>query len=107
MISIIAGVPFSSYDPFIVSEIPDVYIVGNQAAFDIGRRVIDGKNVTLITLPSFANSGTAIMVNLRTLSVTPICFDTTEMEEEKKEEEERKEEEDVIIDEDIANEDEQ
>ena len=91
-----------------MNEIPDVYVVGNQATFEVDRRIIDGKTVTLITLPSFATSGTAAMFNLRTLSVTPICFDTTEMEEETKEEEEKKvEEEDVIIDEDIANEDDQ
>lgn len=63
-----------------MNEIPDVYVVGNQATFEVDRRIIDGKTVTLITLPSFATSGTAAMINLRTLSVTPICFDTTEME---------------------------
>ena len=73
-----------------MNEIPDVYVVGNQATFEVDRRIIDGKTVTLITLPSFATSGTAAMINLRTLSVTPICFDTTEMEEETKEEEEKK-----------------
>ena len=91
-----------------MGEIPSVYVVGNQTAFEVDRRVIDGKTVTLISLPSFAASGTAVMVNLRTLSVTPICFDTTVMEEEVKEEEEKKvDEEDVIIDEDIANEEDQ
>ena len=46
------------------------------------------------------------MINLSTLAVEPICFDTERIEKSKEEMEvEEKEEEDVVIDEDIANED--
>ena len=70
------------------------------------RRVIDGKEVLLIALPSFASTGTAVMVNVRSLAVEPICFDTSEMEGEGQMEVEEKEEEvDVVIEEDNANED--
>ena len=55
-----------------MNEIPDVYVVGNQATFEVDRRIIDGKTVTLISLPSFGTCGTGAMINIRTLSVTPI-----------------------------------
>ena len=60
--------------------------------------------MTLITLPSFASSGIAVMVNLRTLEAVPVEFDTMDMEKGEMEVEEKKEEEEVIIDEDMANE---
>ena len=60
--------------------------------------------MTLITLPSFASSGIAVMVNLRTLEALPVEFDTMDMEKGEMEVEEKKEEEEVIIDEDMANE---
>lgn len=87
-----------------MNELPDVYVVGNQSRFEVERRRIGEKEVTLITLPSFANSGIAVMVNLRTLEVLPVEFDTTEVEKGEMEVEEKKEEEEVIIDEDMANE---
>ena len=68
------------------------------------RRRIGEKEVTLITLPSFASSGIAVMVNLRTLEALPVEFDTMDMEKGEMEVEEKKEEEEVIIDEDMANE---
>ena len=74
-----------------------MYVVGNQDRFEVERRRIGEKEVTLITLPSFASSGIAVMVNLRTLEALPVEFDTMDMEE-------KKEEEEVIIDEDMANE---
>lgn len=81
-----------------------MYVTGNQAALEIDRRSIGGKSVVLVALPAFATSGVAILLNLRTLAVTPICFDTTDVEETKMEEEKEREEEDVVINEDMANE---
>ena len=102
----LAGIPYTSHDPFILSDLPDVYVVGNQPSFMTARRVIGGKEVLLIALPSFASTGTVVMVNVRSLAVEPICFDTSEMEGEGQMEVEEKEEEvDVVIEEDNANED--
>ena len=81
-----------------------MYVVGNQSRFEVERRRIGEKEVTLITLPSFAGSGIAVMVNLRTLEALPVEFDTMDMEKGEMEVEEKKEEEEVIIDEDMANE---
>ena len=89
-----------------VRQVPDVYVVGNQKALEVERRVIGGKPVVLVALPTFSATGIATMINLSTLAVEPICFDTERIEKSKEEMEvEEKEEEAVVIDEDIANED--
>lgn len=94
-------------DPFIIHKLPDVYVVGNQASYEVERRVIGGKEITLIALPSFASSGMVSMINLRTLDVSSMNFNVDSIEATSMEvEEEKEEEEDVIIDEDIANDEE-
>ncbi|KAK8830804.1 hypothetical protein WA577_003509 [Blastocystis sp. JDR] len=98
------GIPYDTTDPFIVRQLPDVYVVGNQAALEVERRVIGGKEVVLIALPAFSATGEAALVNLETLEVEPIRFEV-EGAEKKEMEVEEKEEEEVVIDEDIANED--
>ena len=99
----VAGIPYDTTDPFIVRQLPDVYVVGNQAALEVERRVIGGKEVVLIALPAFSATGEAALVNLETLEVEPIRFEVEGAEKEMEVEE--KEEEEVVIDEDIANED--
>ena len=100
----VVGIPYDTTDPFIVRQLPDVYVVGNQAALEVERRVIGGKEVVLIALPAFSATGEAALVNLETLEVEPIRFEV-EGAEKKEMEVEEKEEEEVVIDEDIANED--
>ena len=100
----VAGIPYDTTDPFIVRQLPDVYVVGNQAALEVERRVIGGKEGVLIALPAFSATGEAALVNLETLEVEPIRFEV-EGAEKKEMEVEEKEEEEVVIDEDIANED--
>ena len=63
----VAGIPYDTTDPFIVRQLPDVYVVGNQAALEVERRVIGGKEVVLIALPAFSATGEAALVNLETL----------------------------------------
>ena len=86
-----------------------MYIVGNQSAFEVERRVVHGKEVLFISLPSFASTGTVAMVNTNTLAVEPMSFDTSEMEGDNlmEVEDQKEEEEDVVIEEDNANEDNQ
>lgn len=101
----VAGIPYDTTDPFIIRQLPDVYVVGNQAALEVERRVIDGKEVVLVALPSFSTTGEAVLINLETLEVEPIRFEVEGGEKEKATEVEKEEEEEVVIDEDIANED--
>ena len=82
-----------------------MYVVGNQKVLEVERRVIGGKPVVLVALPTFSTTGIATMINLCSLDVEPICFDTERVEQSKEDMEVEEEEEDVVIDEDIANED--
>ena len=100
----IAGVPYSTTDPFILRELPDVYIVGNQDQFAMEKRVIGGKEIVLVALPSFSSSGEAVMLNLRTLSVSTIRINAEDLEEKKVSVRKEEEEEGVVINEDITNE---
>ncbi|KAG0261372.1 hypothetical protein DFQ27_002992 [Actinomortierella ambigua] len=67
--------PFKDKDPFIMSQSPHVYVVGNQDKFAtelvIGN---DGQRTRVVTLPSFSSSSTIALVNLRTLECMPISF---------------------------------
>ena len=101
----VAGIPYNTTDPFILRELPDVYVVGNQASLEMEKRRIGGKDVVLVAVPSFAASGVACMLNLNSLSIQSIQFNVDSIEENHMEVEEEKEEEEVVIDEDIMNED--
>lgn len=93
--------------------VPDVYVVGNQSALQVEKRTIAGKDVLLVALPSFASSGTAVVVDLETLSSSVMEFNTESIdgEEEKakqarKGEEEEEQEEEFVIEENIENDEE-
>jgi len=69
--------PFIDQDPFIISECPHVYFIGNQDQFQ--TKIAEGSNgqtVRLIALPNFATTQTAILLNLSTLEVHPLSFNT-------------------------------
>ena len=85
----VAGIPYDTTDPFIVRQLPDVYVVGNQAALEVERRVIGGKEVVLIALPAFSATGEAALVNLETLEVEPIRFEVEGAEKKEMEVEEK------------------
>jgi DNA polymerase delta subunit 2 len=68
--------PFNDTDPFILHNTPHVYFIGNQEKFET-RFIKQGKiQVRLISLPSFVESGLIVLVNLKTLDVHPVHFDT-------------------------------
>lgn len=102
---IVAGIPTNTTDPFIIRELPDVYVVGNQSSFIIEKRRIGGKEVLLVALPSFASTGVVGMLNLNTLDIQSIQLTVDSIEENCMEVEEEKEEDEIVIDEDIMNED--
>jgi len=69
--------PFQDTDPFVLTDgqCPHVYIVGNQPEFE--TKLVEGsgaQKVRLLALPSFAKTGMVALVNLKDLSVTPMCF---------------------------------
>ncbi|XP_059920436.1 DNA polymerase delta subunit 2 [Gadus macrocephalus] len=67
--------PFYKKDPFILEECPHVYFSGNAPSFD-SRTITgpDGQQVLLVTIPEFATTQTACLVNLRTLECEPMSF---------------------------------
>ncbi|KAG2183722.1 hypothetical protein INT43_006733 [Umbelopsis isabellina] len=68
--------PFQDRDPFIVEQCPDVYFIGNQPRFDTSELVgSKGQRVRVITIPSFAETGCLVLVNLSSLQckVVSIC----------------------------------
>lgn len=60
--------PFTDRDPFFVESCPHVYFVGNQDKYE--TRLIkgpEGQVVRLICIPRFAETGVAVVLNMRNL----------------------------------------
>ncbi|XP_071796938.1 DNA polymerase delta subunit 2-like isoform X1 [Asterias amurensis] len=71
----LACYPYYDEDPFIVSECPHVYFAGNQNKFQSKIwKGQSGQKVLLITVPQFMSSHACVLLNLRTLSCTPLVF---------------------------------
>ena len=68
--------PFVDRDPFILRSAPHLYFVGNQPEFSTsevtGR---DGQRVVTVAVPSFAKTGSVVLVNVRTLECQTVAFD--------------------------------
>ncbi|KAK7693224.1 hypothetical protein QCA50_002790 [Cerrena zonata] len=71
--------PYFTADPFILTETPDLYIIGNQPAFGT-QLVTDAQTkCRVILVPVFRKTGTVVLVNLRTLDVKTVSFATENM----------------------------
>ncbi|KAF9483771.1 hypothetical protein BDN70DRAFT_262218 [Pholiota conissans] len=75
--------PYFSEDPFLITETPEIYIVGGQKKFATKlvkeqqeTTIKDGKPLRcrIVMIPSFAETGTLVLINLRTLAVRCINF---------------------------------
>jgi DNA polymerase delta subunit 2 len=69
--------PYFSADPFLISETPDLYIVGGQPRFGTKMVVEKGdsnKRCRIVLVPRFADTGILVLVNLRTLDVKCVKF---------------------------------
>ncbi|KAF5367199.1 hypothetical protein D9758_003926 [Tetrapyrgos nigripes] len=70
--------PYFDRDPFILEQTPDIYAIGGQESF--GTRLVeefedeDIKRCRIVLLPSFAKTGTLVLVNMRTLGVKTVKF---------------------------------
>ncbi|RDB24115.1 DNA polymerase subunit delta-2 [Hypsizygus marmoreus] len=73
--------PYFGRDPFIITETPDLYIVGNQKRFST-KIVVDEEaeadgaraRCRIIMVPEFARTGVLVLVNLRSLDVKTVTF---------------------------------
>ncbi|KAI0083974.1 DNA polymerase alpha/epsilon subunit B-domain-containing protein [Irpex rosettiformis] len=78
--------PFLHHEPFVLTETPDLYIVGNMDKFktklvvededgDGSERSEGGrKRCRVVLVPKFSESGVVVLVNLRTLKVRTVCL---------------------------------
>jgi len=66
--------PYADKDPLIVTELPDVFVSGNQPEFGSKKVVICGKNILLLALPKFSSSRSLIRLNLIDLEAHRIAF---------------------------------
>ncbi|XP_043585823.1 DNA polymerase delta subunit 2-like isoform X1 [Bombus pyrosoma] len=71
----IPAYPSSEIDPFIITECPDIYFVGNMDKYDTKLFTADeGQTIRLICIPTFSKTQTGVLVNLQDLETWPISF---------------------------------
>ncbi|RLN93853.1 hypothetical protein BBJ28_00002408 [Nothophytophthora sp. Chile5] len=73
---LVACFPMANDDPFILETCPHVLFAGNQPRFS--TRLVKGANgqeVRLITVPSFAETSTIVLLDLKDLSCFPMTID--------------------------------
>lgn len=61
--------PYKESDPFLLSEMPHVYFVGNQSEYGSKLIEIEGVKVLLLAIPVFSETGEVVILNLNDLSV--------------------------------------
>ncbi|KAG6869024.1 hypothetical protein C0993_005683 [Termitomyces sp. T159_Od127] len=73
--------PYFGVDPFIITETPDLYIVGNQKRFATKIVVDQGQNdegskarCRIVLVPEFSKTGVLVLINLRSLDVKTVTF---------------------------------
>ncbi|KAH7930878.1 hypothetical protein BV22DRAFT_999682 [Leucogyrophana mollusca] len=70
--------PYRERDPFVLRETPDLYLVGGMPQFGTGIVADEpkkaGRRCRIVLVPSFAESGVLVLVNLRTLGVQRVNF---------------------------------
>lgn len=77
--------PYLREDPFIITETPDIYIVGGQKKF--GTKMVSdpqeagsklkrqsSPRCRIVMVPSFSRTGILVLINLRTLDVKCVKF---------------------------------
>ena len=68
--------PFQEDEPFVITECPHVFFVGNQPQFAStvlqGR---DGQSIRLIAIPPFKETGQVVLLDLETLELDLIQVD--------------------------------
>lgn len=67
--------PYYTHDPFVIDNCPDVIFAGNQKTFEYKTYTgTHGNSTLLLSLPSFSETGTCALVNLKTLECSSLNF---------------------------------
>lgn len=73
----LATYPYSDEDPFIIEETPHVLFAGGQAAYGTTKvQGPDGQVTRVVSIPEFSRQPMMVLVNIHTLDVQPVYFDT-------------------------------
>ncbi len=73
----LAAYPYSDEDPFIIEETPHVLFAGGQAAYGTTKvQGPDGQVTRVVSIPEFSQQPMMVLVNIHTLDVQPVYFDT-------------------------------
>ncbi|XP_030839817.1 DNA polymerase delta subunit 2 [Strongylocentrotus purpuratus] len=71
----LACYPFYDQDPFIIKECPAIYFAGNQPRFQTKKLTGScDQEVLLVTVPSFQETKSCVIINLRTMDCQPLIF---------------------------------
>jgi DNA polymerase delta subunit 2 len=70
--------PYLNDDPFVIPRRPSIFAVGNQPEFQTTLHTDadspDEPPVRVILVPDFSNSGTVVLVNMKTMDVKELKF---------------------------------
>lgn len=72
--------PYFTSDPFVITHTPDLYVIGNQPRF--ATRVVTERTgageaerkCRIVLVPSFRETGTVVLVNMRSMEVKTVRF---------------------------------
>jgi len=70
----LACYPFKDRDPFVLTHVPDVFYAGCQSAFGAREVVVASKKSVLISVPSFSETGSVVLLNLKTMKAEEVTF---------------------------------
>jgi DNA polymerase delta subunit 2 len=69
---------YSDEDPFILEETPHVLFAGGQTAYGTTKvQGPDGQVTRVVSVPEFSRQPMMVLVNIHTLDVHPVYFDTS------------------------------
>ncbi|XP_053995098.1 DNA polymerase delta subunit 2-like [Hylaeus volcanicus] len=70
--------PYSKVDPFVITDCPDIYFVGNMEEYDTKLITVNEEQVArLICIPKFSKTQTGVLVDLQDLESRTISFTVT------------------------------
>ena len=70
----LACYPFKDRDPFVITQVPDVFFAGCQSAFGSREIVVASQKSVLVSVPSFSETGSVVLLNLKTLKAEEVTF---------------------------------
>ncbi|WBW74974.1 DNA polymerase delta small subunit Cdc1 [Schizosaccharomyces osmophilus] len=66
--------PFTDRDTFVMDELPNLYLCGNQPKFGTKMIQSQSKSVRLVSVPEFRKTGIITLINLKNLDVRALVF---------------------------------